>query len=166
MSRPILDPKQQITPMLSGTSGSLRASMSPGEIIAAWAERLLDAGGYSRIQRQQLHNLTRVERIAVGDRSGFGVILELAPLAAIGNATWGPELMRTEIIGRGNYRLPCPEDAHNWEEEANRSANVAQRRHRECRTRSTLYDLTDSMFEQALSSQIVSASEAADFRGR
>ena len=153
---------QDFTDSLVRPSESLRA----GEILARWAARLLEVGDYSRLQRTQLHEFSRSSRQDAVDRSAFGIILELAPLASLNPATFGVELIRSEIIGRGTYRLPCPDDAHDWEEESNRSANVAQRRHRERRTRSTLLDLVDTMRVQELSSQIVSAAEAADFRGR
>lgn len=162
----MLSPKHVFTASVFGASENVRDSLSAGDLLAAWAARLLRDGCYSAREQQNLRNFTREIRKSAADRSGLGVIMELAGAAPIGAATYGVELLRAEIIGRGRYALPTPDRAHDDEEESNKIGNVAARRHRERRTRSTLYDLTDAMGVQSIASQIVSASEAADFRGR
>lgn len=99
--------------------------------------------------------------MAAADRSGFGVLFRLAPQAPVMDALWGFDYGRIDIVARGQYELPHHDDAHDAEEEANKVGNVTGRRHRERRTRSTLLDFQDAMRMQALTSHLVSATEAA-----
>lgn len=142
-------------------SAFVRSLLSPGEFQAQWARQLLNAGDYSKLERQNLHDLTRPCRMAAADRSGFGVLFRLAPQAPLDASLWGFDYGRLDVVARGKYALPSPDDAHDAEEESNKAGNITGRRHRERRTTSSYLDFREAMRMQALASHLVAASEAS-----
>jgi hypothetical protein len=152
---------QRFPSLLDAPSVAVREAMDPAAIARAWAARLLNEGNLSRHQRQNLYDVARIHRSAAINRSAFGLLFELAPLAPIAAACYGPSLFKIEIVGRGDYQLPSEEDAHANEEAANHAGNLAQLRRKEIRTRSTALDLAERMNEQALASDTLALAAAA-----
>lgn len=140
----------------------VRETMDAAAIARVWASRILaSADGLTIHQKQNLYDISRPHRIATINRSPFGLLFDLASSASLVDATWGLGRMKVEIVGRAQYDLPSEDAAHEHEEKANYEGNLAQHRRKERRSRSTLYDLTDTMDGQALASETLAMAAAA-----
>jgi hypothetical protein len=161
MSAPRDLTNQQFPNLLDASPESVRSVMDAASIARAWAARILETStSLTRHQRQNLYDISRPHRITTINRSPFGLLFDYAPFAPIQAATWGPTLFKVEIVGRGDYRMPSEDDAHDHEERTNYLGNLAQYRRKERRTLSTRFDVVDAMNAQALASEQVALTAA------
>lgn len=135
-------------------------------VCSLWARRLLETAHLSPREKQTLRDICRQHRQAATNRSSFATLLELSPRASdVSDAVYGLTLTRVGILGRSEYRLPCPEHAHVAEEATNHAGNLAQLEHKQRRSRSTLEQLVYVMGKQATASERLADAEVGAFRG-
>lgn len=151
---------QRFPSLLEAASADVRSAMDAAEIAHAWAGRLLETASLTRRQQQALYDVRRDQRRDAINRSPFGVLFELAPMAPFHAAIYGPALFKLEIIGRADYALAREDAANDAEERTNFDANLAQYRRKERKTRSTAFDVVDTMNAQAHASEQMALSVA------
>lgn len=121
---------------------------------------MLDAGDWTRRERQQLWDMRRASREMAIRRSPLSVLFtDFAPrVNALGLALWGPMRFRNGIFAAGAFDIVPEHDAHHAEERANHDGNLAQHRRHERKTRSTAIDLADTMHAQSLAGELLAMS--------
>lgn len=144
---------QHFPSLLDATSADVRCAMDAAEIAHAWAGRLLDTMSLTRRQQQSLYDIRREQRRDAINRSPFGLLFELAPFAPFHAAIYGPALFKVEIVGRAEYPMLSEAAANDAEERTNYDGNMAQYRRKERKTRSTAFDVVDTMNAQAHASE-------------
>jgi hypothetical protein len=140
-------------------------SLDAATVCSLWARRLLETGDLSPREKQNLRDICRQHRQAATNRSSFATLLDLSHRAAdVSDAVYGLTLTRVGILGRSDYRLPCPEHAHVAEEATNHAGNLAQLEHKQRRSRSTLEALVVAMQRQQVASETLADAEVGAFR--
>ena len=153
MRIPLLTHDQKFSQALDGSAASVRDILDAAAWAKMWSLRILETADLTLHQRQNLYDIRRATRAVAINRSALGLLWNVAPLATIEAAMWGPTHFKVAIVGQGSYPLPSEDHAHLMEERANHDGNLAQHRRKERRTLSTAFDLRDTMTAQALASE-------------
>lgn len=150
---------QRFPSLLDATSANVRAALCPVEIVHRWSYAMLDAGDWSKSERQQLWDMRRAHREMAIRRSPLGLLLtDFAPRVALNLAIWGPMQMKCAVFAAGEYHV-APEHEMNLEEErTNYDGNIAQHHRRAHKTRSTALDVADTMHAQSLAGEMLALS--------
>lgn len=168
MMRPSVLPSDcQFDGFSNGESMSVRyrPPMEPDELLIAGAMRLCDRADLPLSVRKDLHTLKQQTRRVAANRSGFALLVRAAMYATHpADALWFPRLLESEAFGRGEFPTLTPDIAHEAESQANHELDVAQIRHRERRTASTLEALLDKALVQEVATKMLAASEASELR--
>lgn len=152
---------------INGIGGSVRVRppMEPDELLVAGAARLLDRGDLPASVKRDLYTLKYQSRRVAANKSGFAVLVRA--MSYVSNpavALWFPRLIESEAYGRCSFPALTPDIAHESESHANHTTDLAQIRHRERRSPSTLDELLGALLVQECASRMLAASEASEMR--
>lgn len=167
MSVPSFSSDPQIAHDLDGVRGNVRVAMQPDELLVQTAARLLDRCSLPLRVRQDLHSLRRQTRRVAANRSGFALVVNAMQYAANpSDALYFPRLVEAEAYGRCQFPTIAADRAHELESEANHLFDVAQLRHRDRRSSSTLDELLTTSLLQEVMTKAVAISESSEMRVR